>query len=116
MGGTLSFLNGTQDHGLAGVIGFYAGMSRDFGSGMTLPEAGEKIKSPSLGLFGGADQGIPPEKVAAFDEALDRAGVPHEVITYPGAPHSFFDRKYAEFADACADAWTRVLDFIAAQS
>jgi len=34
------------------------------------------------------------------------------VIVYPGAPHSFFDRTYTEHAEASADAWRRVLDFI----
>ncbi|MGB7860413.1 MAG: dienelactone hydrolase family protein [Acidimicrobiia bacterium] len=36
----------------------------------------------------------------------------NEVVVYPGAPHSFFDRKYSEFADESADAWNRVLNFI----
>lgn len=35
--------------------------------------------------------------------------------TYPGAPHSFFDRKQEEFAEASTDAWTRTLDFLAAE-
>ena len=38
--------------------------------------------------------------------------VEHEIVVYPGAPHSFFDRKYEEFADASEDAWSRVLAFI----
>jgi carboxymethylenebutenolidase len=38
------------------------------------------------------------------------------VVVYPGAPHSFFDRKYSEFADESADAWTRVLAFIDANT
>ena len=115
LGGTISFLSGTQDLDLTGVIGFYSGMSRDMGGG-TLLDRASQIKRPALGLFGGADQGIPPEQVAAFDQQLDSAGVPHEIVTYPGAPHSFFDRRAAEFADASADAWKRVLGFIAAQS
>ena len=36
----------------------------------------------------------------------------HEVVIYDGAPHSFFDRKFEEFADASADAWERVLGFL----
>ena len=28
----------------------------------------------------------------------------------------FFDRGFAEWRDACADAWTRILDFTAANS
>ena len=114
MGGTLSFLTGTnQDFDLTGVIGFYAGMSRKFGgANKTLLEEAENMKYPALGLFGGADQAIPQEMVHEFDEGLDRAGVAHEVIIYPGAPHSFFDRRAADYADASADAWQRVLGFM----
>ena len=115
MGGTLSFLCGTQDLGLTGVIGFYAGMSRDMGGGTLLQQA-DQIHCPALGLFGGDDPGIPASQIAAFDQALDTAGVPHEIITYSGAPHSFFDRRSVEFAAASADAWTRVRAFIAAHA
>jgi carboxymethylenebutenolidase len=47
-----------------------------------------------------------------FERALTDAGVEHELVTYGGAPHSFFDRKYEEFADASDDAWRRVLAFV----
>jgi carboxymethylenebutenolidase len=63
--------------------------------------------------MGGADQATSAEDVAAFDAALAKAGVDHEIVTYEGAPHSFFDRKQDEFVDASADAWSRVLGFIA---
>jgi carboxymethylenebutenolidase len=62
--------------------------------------------------MGGADAGIPVEEVRAFEQALADAGVEHEIEVYAGAPHSFFDRKQEEFADASADAWRRVLSFI----
>lgn len=116
LGGTLSFISGTQNMDLAGVIGFYAGMSRDFDGSGTLLQRAPSITVPALGLFGGADQGIPTEQVEAFDQALDTAGISHEVIIYPGAPHSFFDRRSADFAEASADAWRQVLDFIKAQT
>ncbi|MDQ6660100.1 MAG: dienelactone hydrolase family protein, partial [Chloroflexota bacterium] len=80
----------------------------------TAIQAAEHIKYPVLDLFGGADPAIPPEAVQALDEALDKAGVEHEIVVYPDAPHSFFDRRSTEFADASADAWQRVLGFIAA--
>lgn len=72
----------------------------------------EAIGKPVLALFGGADDLIPAEDVEAFDAALTTAGVPHEIHVYPGAPHSFFDRSYEEFAEASADAWERVLDYL----
>ena len=114
MGGTLSFLTGTnQDFDLAGVIGFYAGMSRKFGgANKTLLEEAGNMKYPALGLFGGEDQAISQEQVHEFDEGLDRAGVAHEIVIYPGAPHSFFDRRAADYSDASADAWQRVLRFM----
>jgi len=113
MGGTLSFLTATQPVGLSGAIGFYAGLSRVLPgtSGSLLEQAG-KIKYPVLGLFGGADQGIPTSAVEDFNQELHKAGVEHSITIYPGAPHSFFDRRYTEYADACADSWQRVLGFI----
>ena len=64
-------------------------------------------EAPILALQAGADQNITAEDNAAFDEALTEAGVEHEVVTYEGAPHSFFDRKQEDFAEASADAWQR---------
>ena len=42
----------------------------------------------------------PPRTTRPSTQALTAAGVEHEVVTYDGAPHSFFDRKQEEFADA----------------
>jgi carboxymethylenebutenolidase len=72
------------------------------------------LRAPILGLFGGADEGIPPTEVARFADVLSAAGVQHEIVVYPGAPHAFFDIAYAEHAEACADAWQRVLAFLRA--
>jgi carboxymethylenebutenolidase len=74
------------------------------------------MKAPILALMGGDDPGIAVEDVETFGEALDKAGVEHEVVVYPGAPHSFFDRKYEEFASESEDAWQRVLQFIERRS
>jgi len=112
-GGRLSSLQAAEGHGLAGVISFYgvpAGRNR---VGMPAPvDRAPDFACPVLALYGGADPSIPPEAVEAFDQALTAAGVEHRSVVYPGAPHSFFDRKSAEFADASADAWRQVLDFI----
>ncbi|HZR42235.1 MAG TPA: dienelactone hydrolase family protein [Ktedonobacteraceae bacterium] len=116
MGGSLSLFSGTENLDLAGIIPFYAGLSRNMGAGKgTVLEEAVNEKYPVLGLFGGADQGIPVDQVHALDEALDKAGVEHEIVIYPGAPHSFFDRRATDFADASTDAWKRVLAFISAK-
>jgi len=38
--------------------------------------------------------------------------VEHEIVIYPDAPHSFFDRHYTQYEDASADAWNKMLTFI----
>ena len=115
-GGRNSWLAAAGDHGLAGAIGFYGrpGAGRDGSPGPSARAA--ELAAPILALMGGDDPGIPVEDVTAFDEALDAAGVEHEVVVYPGAPHSFFDRKHEEFAAASEDAWTRTLSFVARYS
>jgi carboxymethylenebutenolidase len=112
-GGTQSFLAATNEAlGLEGVVGFYGSLSPErWGDMSPIRRAGD-MHGPVLGLFGGADEGIPPDQVEAFDAALADAGVEHEIVTYPGAPHSFFDRRYEEHAEACADAWRRILAFL----
>ncbi len=113
MGGALSLYSSMEDLGLAGVIGFYAGMRRAWiESKGTLPDAGIHARIPVLGLFGGGDPGIPAEQVQALDAALDKSGVSHSIHSYDGAPHSFFDRRYAEWKEACDDAWRRIFGFI----
>jgi len=111
-GGRKSWLAAASGHALAGAIGFYGrpGPGQD-GSPGPSQRAGE-LAAPILALMGGDDPGIPTEAAQEFDRALAAAGVEHEVVIYPGAPHSFFDRKYGEFADASADAWNRVLAFV----
>jgi carboxymethylenebutenolidase len=110
-GGRSSWLAAASGHGLAGAVGFY-GMpaERDGVPGPTARAA--ELEAPILALQAGADQNITPEHNAAFDRALTEAGVEHEVVTYEGAPHSFFDRKQEEFAEASDDAWRRVLAFV----
>jgi len=115
-GGRLSYSSATFGLDLAGSIAFY-GMPVGDRPGYPAPASvAPAMASPILGLFGGADQAIPAEAIAEFGAALDAAKVDHELITYPDAPHSFFDRKAADFAQAAADSWTRSLAFIAART
>jgi carboxymethylenebutenolidase len=114
-GGSMSFVAGAHpDLDLAGVVGFYGVLdpSRFDGRGVLTQAANTRI--PVLGLFGGADQAIPAEQVEQFDAGLDEAGIEHEIHVYPGAPHSFFDKKQDEFAAESEDAWRRILGFLAA--
>ncbi len=113
-GGSNAWHQAANHLGLAGAVGFYGDPDREFPPGATpLVQRVGDMDCPILGLMGGADQGIPLELVDRFRTALTGAGVEHEIVVYDGAPHSFFDRKYEEFAAESADAWERVLRFFA---
>jgi carboxymethylenebutenolidase len=111
-GGRHSWLASAAGHGLAGAIGFYGRPGRGQDGSPGPIQLADSFRAPILALMGGADEGIPAHDVAAFEAALEQAGVEHEVVTYPGAPHSFFDRKQEQFAEASEDAWRRVLEFM----
>ena len=113
MGGRNSFLAATLGLGLAGVVGFYGfpgGSSRN-DSPAPIDVVGT-FECPVLGIFGGADGAIPVATVQQFRDALTSAGVKNEIVVEPDAPHSFFDRKAAEFQRQSDDAWNRVRRFI----
>jgi carboxymethylenebutenolidase len=113
-GGAISYLQAASGLGFAGVIGFYGwplGLKRWPDRPKPI-DAVDRYKCPVLSIFGGADEGIPKADVDQFEAACKRAGVRHDSTVYPGAPHSFFDRKYDEFKEASADAWRRVQQFV----
>jgi carboxymethylenebutenolidase len=112
-GGRLAYLTATLGLGLAGSIGFYGiplGAGR---AGTPAPaDVAAQMTNPLLGIWGGADGATSADAVAEFDRALTTAGVEHRFATYDGAPHSFFDRKAEEFADASTAAWDETLTFV----
>jgi carboxymethylenebutenolidase len=115
-GGSNSWLQAAGRHGLAGAIGFYGRPSAGRDGSPGPAQRAAEFRCPVLALMGGADQGIPADQVSEFEDALQAASVEHEIVVYPGAPHSFFDRSFEQHAEAAADAWQRVLAFVAKHS
>jgi len=113
MGGRAAFVTPTLGLGLSGAIGFYGSPTTPRANVPPIPaEIAGQMECPVLGLFGGADTGIPPADIATFEAALTDVGVDHRLVTYDGAPHSFFDRKWEQFGEASGAAWDEVLRFI----
>jgi carboxymethylenebutenolidase len=113
-GGRLAFDSAAAGLGLAGVMGFYGFPVGPTRTDVPAPiEMVGEMTCPVLGLFGGGDRAISPAVVEEFEAALTRAGVRHRIVTYPDAPHSFFDKATIEHAPAATDAWQQVLGFIA---
>jgi carboxymethylenebutenolidase len=105
-GGSGSWRQSGEGLGLAGCIGFYGGRPLER-AGAAIPT----MKAPLLMLLAGADQGTPPEEFVEFAKLVRARGIEVDSHIYPGAPHSFFDRAFAEHQAACQDAWKRIIDF-----
>ena len=112
-GGRLAFLTATMGLGIAGAIGFYGWPTGPSRNGTPAPsDLASTMTGGILAIFGGADQGISASIVDEFETALAAADVDHRVVTYPGAPHSFFDRKATDFAEASTAAWDETRAFV----
>ncbi len=70
------------------------------------------INAPVLGLYGGADGGIPNDTVDQMRAALKAAGKKSEIHTYPDMPHGFHaDYRPSYRKEAAVDGWKRLLDW-----
>ena len=68
------------------------------------------LKVPVLGLYGGADQGIPVQSVDEMRAALARGTSGSELVVYPDTPHGFnADYRPSYRREAAEDGWKRML-------
>jgi carboxymethylenebutenolidase len=73
----------------------------------------KNLKAPVLGLYGGADAGIPNEGVERMRTALKAVGSPSEIHTYPDKPHGFHaDYRPSYRKDVAEDGWKRALGWL----
>lgn len=116
-GGTHALVAATAPElGIDRAIGFYGTLSSSRTNAPFMPSVldhAPRTCRPVLALFGGDDGLIPPADIAALEGGLRASGVAHEIVVYPDAPHSFFDRAAERHREASADAWNRVLDDLA---
>ncbi len=68
------------------------------------------LKAPVLGLYGGADQGIPQDTVDKMRDACKAAGKTCEIVVYPDTPHAFnADYRPSYRPEQAKDAWAKML-------
>jgi carboxymethylenebutenolidase len=70
------------------------------------------LEAPVLGLYGGADMGIPVESVEQMRKAVKDAGKTAEIVVYPDTPHGFHaDYRPSYRKDKAEDGWKRLLEW-----
>jgi carboxymethylenebutenolidase len=87
---------------LAGCVGFY-------GRPSMVGAAADRAHLPTVMVIAGADAATPVADQLQLADTMRAAGAEVDAVVYDGAPHSFFDRAFGEWAEACRDAWKHVL-------
>ncbi len=76
-------------------------------------DVGAKLNGPVLGLYGGADAGIPLDTLDKMKAVLaggNAAAKASEFVVYPDAPHAFHaDYRPSYRKEAAEDGWKRTL-------
>jgi carboxymethylenebutenolidase len=101
-GGSHSWRQSGGSLDLAGCAGFY-------GRPSMVGDAARRAHLPTVMVIAGADAATPVAEQLALADTMRAAGAEVDAAVYDGAPHSFFDRAYGEWAEACRDAWEHVL-------
>jgi carboxymethylenebutenolidase len=114
-GGRIVWLYAAANPGLKAGVAWYG---RVVGEATPLTpkhpvDIAKELKAPVLGLYGGADSGIPNDTVDKMREAL-KAGSPaaqkSRIDTYPDTPHGFnADYRPSFRKDQAEDAWKKAL-------
>lgn len=75
-------------------------------------DTAKDLHAPVLGLYGGADMGIPNDTVEQMQKALKDADQKSEIVLYPDTPHGFHaDYRPSYRKEQAEDGWKRLLDW-----
>lgn len=111
-GGRIAWLYAAQQPKVKAGVAWYGrldGQRNDLQPKYPIDVAKE-LKAPVLGLYGGKDDGIPPDQVLRMQAALKTAGGTSEIHVYPNAPHAFYADYRPSYREQDAqDGWKRAL-------
>ena len=111
-GGRVVWLYAAHNPGLKAGVAWYGVVEGPTNAQRTSHPSAHvaRINAPVLGLYGGADQGIPNDGVERFRTALRAAGKPSEIHVYPDTPHAFHADYRPSYREAQAkDGWNRLI-------
>ncbi|MBL8512006.1 MAG: dienelactone hydrolase family protein [Betaproteobacteria bacterium] len=111
-GGRITWMYAAHNPKLKAGVAWYGGLVRPATplSPKHPIDIAATLKVPVLGLYGGADTGIPNETVEQMRAALAAAKNPSEIQLYPDTPHGFHaDYRPSYRKEQAEDGWKRLL-------
>ena len=115
-GGRIVQMYAAHNPNVRAAVAWYGPTARAYHAGDKTPlDVAPQIKAAVLGLYGGADGGIPNDTVEKMFAALKAAGnTKSEYTIYPDTPHAFnADYRPSYRASEAADGWARMLAWLA---
>ncbi|GAA0276035.1 hypothetical protein LNAOJCKE_1117 [Methylorubrum aminovorans] len=113
-GGRITWLYAGHNPGVKAGVAWYGRLVGDASDLMPKHpvDVAADLKAPVLGLYGGADQGIPVATIDRMKEACRAAGKTCDFVVYPDAPHAFHaDYRPSYRAEPAQDGWRRLQDW-----
>ena len=113
-GGRIALMYAAHNPELDAAVAWYGPTARSYFPGDRTPlDVAAQTKVPVLGLYGGADGGIPNESVEKYFAALKSAGNARSAfMIYPETPHAFHaDYRPTYRKDKAEDGWKRAVDW-----
>jgi carboxymethylenebutenolidase len=108
-GGRTTLMYAGHNPRLRAAVAWYGPINRAYHEGdETALDIAPRIRAAVLGLYGGADAGIPSDTVRDLEARLESAGVKAEFVIYPDTPHAFHaDYRPSYRKEAADDGWKR---------
>ncbi len=110
-GGRITWMYAAHNPKLKAAVAWYGGLIRPVNPMTpTHPiDIAASLKVPVLGLYGGADTGIPNDSVEKMKAALKAANSSSEIVLYPDTPHAFHaDYRPSYRKEQAEDGWKRL--------
>jgi carboxymethylenebutenolidase len=107
-GGRTAWMYAAHNRAVDAGVAFYGTLEGQSSAAMPKHpiDVAKDVKAPVLGLYGGADTGIPLASVDKMKKALDEAKKKYEFKIYPEVPHAFHaDYRPTYRKEAAEDAW-----------
>ena len=116
-GGRITWLYTAHNPGVKAGVAWYGRVLGDKNTNTPAHpiDVVDKINAPVLGLYGGADAGIPNDTVDKMRTALSAAGKKSTIHTYPDTPHAFHaDYRPSYRKQQADDGWRRATEWFKA--
>jgi carboxymethylenebutenolidase len=110
-GGRMVYMYSAHQPKVKAGVAWYGGLGTTPAQPQTPIDVTDKVKAPVLGLYAGADQGIPMPMIERLQAGFQAFGKEksHPIHVYPDMPHGFHaDYRPSYRKEQAEDAWKRM--------